>query len=72
LIVVVTSQEADRADWTTIEQMPELPDNPTMERTRSLPGDAVLEANGETPEQIAAHPHPFYTPIATLGKWTWP
>jgi len=33
----------------------------------SLPGDALLEANGETPEQIAAHPHPFYTPIATFG-----
>jgi hypothetical protein len=33
----------------------------------SLPGDALLEAKGETPEQIAAHPHPFYTPIATLG-----
>ena len=25
----------------------------------SLPGDALLEANGETPEQIAAHPHPY-------------
>ncbi len=34
----------------------------------SLPGDALLEAKGETPEQIAAHPHPFYTPIATLGS----
>ncbi|MFZ0038019.1 MAG: hypothetical protein WAK91_11390 [Candidatus Acidiferrales bacterium] len=34
----------------------------------SLPGDALLEANGETPEQIAAHPHPFYTPIATFGS----
>jgi hypothetical protein len=34
----------------------------------SLPGDALLQANGETPEQIAAHPHPFYTPIATLGS----
>jgi hypothetical protein len=22
----------------------------------------------ETPEQIAAHPHPFYTPIATFGR----
>jgi hypothetical protein len=33
----------------------------------SLPGDALLQANGETPEQIAAHPHPFYTPIATFG-----
>lgn len=34
----------------------------------SLPGDALLEAKGETPEQIAAHPHPFYTPIGTLGS----
>ncbi len=34
----------------------------------SLPGDALLEANGETPQQIAAHPHPFYTPIATFGS----
>jgi hypothetical protein len=34
----------------------------------SLPGDALLEANGETPEQIAAHPHPFYTPIATFAS----
>jgi hypothetical protein len=33
-----------------------------------LPGDALLQANGETPEQIAAHPHPFYTPIATFGS----
>jgi hypothetical protein len=34
----------------------------------SLPGDALLEAKGETPEQIASHPHPFYTPIATFGS----
>ncbi|HXM10969.1 MAG TPA: hypothetical protein VN946_13540 [Terriglobales bacterium] len=34
----------------------------------SLPGDAILEAKGETPEQIAAHPHPFYTPVATFGS----
>ena len=34
----------------------------------SLPGDALLQASGETPEQIAAHPHPFYTPIATFGS----
>jgi len=34
----------------------------------SLPGDALLQAKGETPEQIAAHPHPFYTPIATFGS----
>ena len=33
----------------------------------ALPGDALLEANGETPEQIATHPHPFYTPIATFA-----
>ena len=30
----------------------------------TLPGDTMLQADGETPEQIAAHPHPFYTPIA--------
>jgi hypothetical protein len=34
----------------------------------SLPGDALLEAKGETPEQIAARPHPFYTPIGTFGS----
>jgi hypothetical protein len=34
----------------------------------ALPGDALLDAKGETPEQIAAHPHPFYTPIATFGS----
>jgi hypothetical protein len=34
----------------------------------SLPGDALLEANGETPDEVAAHPHPFYTPIATFGS----
>ena len=34
----------------------------------SLPGDEMLQAEGETPEQIAAHPHPFYTPIATFGS----
>jgi hypothetical protein len=34
----------------------------------SLPGDALLEAKGETSEQIAAHPHPFYTPIGTFGS----
>lgn len=33
-----------------------------------LPGDSVLKEEGETPEQIAAHPHPFYTPIATFGS----
>jgi hypothetical protein len=25
----------------------------------SLPGDALLEASGETPQQVAAHPHPY-------------
>jgi hypothetical protein len=34
----------------------------------SLPGDGLLKDKGETPEQIAAHPHPFYTPIATFGS----
>jgi len=34
----------------------------------ALPGDALLGANGETPEQIATHPHPFYTPIATFDS----
>jgi len=34
----------------------------------SLPGDSLLEAKGETPEQIAAHPHPFYTPVGTFGS----
>jgi len=33
-----------------------------------LPGDVLLKDEGETPEQIAAHPHPFYTPIATFGS----
>lgn len=31
-----------------------------------LPGDVMLKEQGETPEQIATHPHPFYTPIATF------
>ena len=34
----------------------------------SLPGDALLKEQGETPQQIASHPHPFYTPIATFGS----
>jgi hypothetical protein len=34
----------------------------------SLPGDALLKEKGETPAQIATHPHPFYTPIATFGS----
>ncbi len=33
-----------------------------------LPGDVMLKEHGATPEQIAAHPHPFYTPIATFGS----
>jgi hypothetical protein len=33
-----------------------------------LPGDDILKEKGDTPEQIAARPHPFYTPIATFGS----
>jgi hypothetical protein len=33
-----------------------------------LPGDILLKEKGESPEQIATHPHPFYTPIATFGS----
>jgi len=33
-----------------------------------LPGDVMLKDQGETPAQIATHPHPFYTPIATFGS----
>ncbi len=33
-----------------------------------LPGDVLLKEQGESPEQIATHPHPFYTPIATFGS----
>jgi hypothetical protein len=33
-----------------------------------LPGDVLLKEQGATPEQIASHPHPFYTPIATFGS----
>ena len=32
-----------------------------------LPGDTLLAAQSATTEQIASHPHPFYTPIATFG-----
>jgi hypothetical protein len=32
-----------------------------------LPGDVMLKDAGATLEQIAGHPHPFYTPIATFG-----
>jgi hypothetical protein len=33
-----------------------------------LPGDILLKEKGESPDQIATHPHPFYTPIATFGS----
>ncbi len=33
-----------------------------------LPGDVLLKDSGASPEQIATHPHPFYTPIATFGS----
>ena len=33
----------------------------------ALPGDTLLQQQRATPEQIATHPHPFYTPIATFG-----
>jgi hypothetical protein len=32
-----------------------------------LPGDVMLKEAGKTPEEIASHPHPFYTPVATFG-----
>ncbi|MGB0063535.1 MAG: hypothetical protein WBP85_03745 [Terracidiphilus sp.] len=32
-----------------------------------LPGDTLLTSEGAGAEQIASHPHPFYTPIATFG-----
>lgn len=32
-----------------------------------LPGDVMLKDAGRTPEEIASHPHPFYTPVATFG-----
>jgi hypothetical protein len=31
-----------------------------------LPGDVMLKDAGASPEQIASHPHPFYTPIAAF------
>ncbi len=34
----------------------------------SLPGDTLLRDQGVAPEQIASHPHPFYTPIASFGR----
>jgi len=33
-----------------------------------LPGDILLKENGASPDQIATHPHPFYTPIARFGS----
>jgi len=33
----------------------------------SLPGDALLLEQGKTAAEIASHPHPFYTPVATFG-----
>jgi hypothetical protein len=33
-----------------------------------LPGDILLSEGGESPEQIASRPHPFYTPIAMFGS----
>jgi hypothetical protein len=33
-----------------------------------LPGDVLLKEKGERGDQIATHPHPFYTPIATFGS----
>src|SRR6202041_2789992 len=33
-----------------------------------LPGDVMLKDAGATLEQIASHPHPFYTPIATFAS----
>jgi len=35
---------------------------------QNLPGDALLQTQGESPEKSATHPHPFYTPIATFGS----
>ncbi|HEY3703607.1 MAG TPA: hypothetical protein VGL22_01000 [Terracidiphilus sp.] len=32
-----------------------------------LPGDVLLKEQGKTAEEIATHPHPFYTPIGTFG-----
>jgi hypothetical protein len=33
-----------------------------------LPGDVLLKDSGATPAEIATHPHPFYTPIATFDS----
>jgi hypothetical protein len=34
-----------------------------------LPGDVLLKDQGSTDAEIATHPHPFYTPIATAGTF---
>jgi hypothetical protein len=34
----------------------------------SLPGDGMLAAQGVSAEDIAKHPHPFYTPVANFGS----
>jgi hypothetical protein len=34
----------------------------------SLPGDGMLAAQGVSPEDIAKHPHPFYSPIGNFGS----
>ncbi len=34
----------------------------------SLPGDGMLAAQGVSADDIARHPHPFYSPIATFGS----
>jgi hypothetical protein len=34
----------------------------------SLPGDGMLAAQGVSAEDIAKHPHPFYSPIAIFGS----
>jgi hypothetical protein len=31
-------------------------------------GDEVLKDQGATPDQIATHPHPYYSPIASFGS----
>ena len=33
-----------------------------------LPGDLMLAQQGKTSAEIATHPHPFYTPIASFGS----
>jgi hypothetical protein len=33
-----------------------------------LPGDDLLKDQGATPEQIATHPHAYYSPIASFGS----